>query len=124
MIIGRPFLITLIAVGYIITAIIELFVGISGIVPNFLLGFITSDNNNARLIPLALWQATLGIALFKGWRWAWWLAVLGAYLPIFTHIIGGFRGEQWAWGIILWNFLVIAYMQSRDVQAFFGREAY
>jgi len=123
MAIGRPFLITIIAVGYMINAAIELFVGISGIAPNFLLRFITSANSSY-LIPLGLWQGVLGVALFRGWRWSWWLAVIGAYLPILTHVVAGFRGEPWAWGTILWNFLVVFYMQSRDVQAFFGREAY
>lgn len=123
MVIGRPFLITLIAVGYIITALIEVIVAILGFAPNFLLRFV-ADDTNSNLWLLAVWQGMLGISLYKGYRWAWWMVVLGAYLPIISHTIGGLRGEQWAWGTILWNLLVLTYMQSRDVQAFFGREAY
>ena len=69
-------------------------------------------------------QFVFGLSLFRGAPWAWWFVVLGSLVPIGTHVLGGLRGEPWGWGTIFWNLLVLAYMQSRDVQGFFGREAY
>ncbi len=123
MVIGRPFLITLIAMGYIVTAIIELLVGFGVSLPTLIQQFVTS-NNTASVWMLGILQLIFGLALFRGTGWAWWLVVLGSCIPILTHVIEGLRGESWAWGTILWNVLVLSYMQSRDVQAFFGREAY
>ena len=119
MAISRPFLITLIAIGYIITAAVELFVAATGFVPNFLLAFIANpDASKLNLVGLAIWQLFLGVFLFKGIRIAWWVTVLGAYLPILVHIVAGLRGEPWAWGTILWNIAVISYtgvLRARSV---------
>ena len=123
MVIARPFLITLIAMGYIITAIIELLLGFGVVLPTVITQLVATQNST-NLIVLGILQLILGFALYRGAWWAWWFVVLGAFIPIVTHIFDGLQGESWAWGTILWNLLVLSYMQSRDIQAFFGREAY
>ncbi len=123
MIIGRPFLITLIAFGYIFTGIIEVVAGCGVTLPQFLERFAASTNS-LYLLTLGALQLVFGVALYKGWRLAWWFVVGGAWFTLLAHVFGGMRGETWAWGAIFWNILVLGYMRSRDVQAFFGREAY
>ena len=123
MIIGRPFLITLLAFGYIFTGIIEVIAGFGVTLPQFLSRFATSTDS-FYLLTLGVLQLVFGVALYKGWHLAWWFVVGGAWFTLLAHILSGVRGETWAWGAILWNLLVLGYMRSRDVQAFFGREAF
>lgn len=120
---GRPFLITVIAIGYVLTAILEVAVALYGRVPALLEQFILSDDPFL-LIVTACFQVMMGLALFQGWRVMWWVVIGSAYLSIGSYILDGILGERWAWGGMLWNVVVLAYMNSRDVQAFFGREVY
>lgn len=120
---GRPFLITVIAIGYVLTAMLEVAVALYGRVPAFLEQFILSDDPFL-LIVTACFQIMMGLALFQGWRVMWWVVIGSAYLSIGSYILDGMLGERWAWGGMLWNVVVLAYMNSRDVQAFFGREVY
>lgn len=122
MAIGRPFLITLLAGGYIVNAIIDVLVGIGVLDQRYLSAFISGSTST--IIVLGLLQLIFGLSLFKGTWWSWWFVVIGAYIPIISHIIGGIRGESWGWGTILWNIAVLSYMQSRDIKTFFGRETY
>ena len=122
MVISRPFLITLLAFGYIITGLVETLTGIGVPLPEFVSILVRS--NRTLTISVGILQIIYGMALFRGAWWAWWLVILGAWVAIITHVIDGLRGESWAWGIIVWNLIVQSYMQSRDIQAFFGREAY
>ncbi|HEY1014502.1 MAG TPA: hypothetical protein VGE07_17470 [Herpetosiphonaceae bacterium] len=118
----RPFLITLIAAGYIVASLVSLVVA-SGLFPSQRLSALVSGSPTT-LAMLGGLELLFGLALFRGASWAWWLVVAGALVPLGSHIFGGLSGEPWGWGTILWNIVVLAYMQSRDVQAFFGREAY
>lgn len=123
MIIGRPFLITIIAVGYIATGFLALVAAVGVMLPQFLARFVATTTS-INLITLGVLQLVFGVALYKGWRLAWWFVVCGAWFTLLAHVLDGLRGETWAWGALLWNLLVLGYMRSRDVQAFFGREAY
>jgi hypothetical protein len=120
--IRRPFLITLIGAGYVISALLSLAVASGMFGENPLPALVAGSDTN--LVLLGGLQFVFGLSLFRGAPWAWWLVVFGALVPIGSHVIGGLRGEPWGWGTIFWNLLVLAYMQSRDVQAFFGREAF
>ncbi len=106
--IGRPFLITLLAVGYIVSAALDILVGL-GLFGNNPLPNVISGSNT-RIVLIGGLQLMFGLALFKGARWAWWLVIIGAYIPIITHVIGGLSGDSWAWGTILWNVIVLAYL--------------
>ncbi|MFD3164392.1 hypothetical protein [Herpetosiphon sp. NSE202] len=120
---GRPFLITVIAIGYVLTALVEIGVALLGRVPAFLQSFILSEDPIV-LVVTACFQIVMGLALFQGWRIMWWVVIISAYVSIGGYILDGLLGERWAWGGMLWNVIVLAYMNSRDVEAFFGREVY